>query len=86
MVDRCVVHDFKIETLDSDIGSPAFAGLLRDGWTVLGTVVVKDGNDHVFRILLGPPQPVRVPSAPPWLYTVVGMVVGAVAVLVGLQL
>lgn len=83
---RCTVMAVDLRDIGRAVADPALASLLREGWTVIATVVLDadDGAGPRLQVILGPPRPVApvapvVPTSPaiPWWLTaaVVGVCV-----------
>ena len=56
MGDKCTIHSIDLYRLKEEVESPALAGLIKDGWCPLGTVVLDDGNKPVLHIIVAPPK------------------------------
>jgi len=73
MGELCVTHKVEIANesgapmLSRSISNdPALASLIRDGWTVVTTVVLNTNEGSMLNLILAPPAPAVPDSTPAW--------------------
>ena len=66
MADRCTVHSLPVASLADAAGDPALALMMRDGWEVVASVVLDEGQGPRLLLLLRPPRPTEAQGTPWW--------------------
>ena len=56
MSERCIIHLMDAEDLERSANSPALAGLVADGWSVMANMMVETGSGTRIALLMAPPK------------------------------
>lgn len=55
--ERCVIHLMDAQDLERSANSPALAGLVSEGWTVMANMMVETASGARVALLMAPPKP-----------------------------
>jgi len=85
MGDRCKVMDLNLAKLEQSADDPALNALLGQGWTVLASVAMAEGDGPPrIRLVLQPPAAAGADGVRPWVLGLAVSVGAATGTLVGL--